>query len=124
MREPALEFVPPASARAQAPGDARILLPARVRRDAVIHVRALLAHPMLTGLSRDADGKPIPAYWVKEVTVRYGEEPVARFEWSSGISRDPYVAFPLRATREAPLTVTWTDNRGAVFTQTAEIGFA
>ena len=94
-----------------------------MRRGAVIHVRAMLAHPMLTGLSRDGEGRPIPAYWVKEVRVSYGGEPLARFEWSSGISRDPYVAFPLTAAREGSLTVTWTDNRGAVFTRTADIRF-
>ncbi|HKG94267.1 MAG TPA: thiosulfate oxidation carrier complex protein SoxZ [Gemmatimonadaceae bacterium] len=116
---PAIELAPPQTGT----GDAKVLVPARVQRNAVLHVRALLAHPMLTGLSRDAEGKPIPAYWVKEVRVTYGGDPVARFEWSSGISRDPYVAFPLKAAREAPLTVTWTDNRGAVFTQTADIRF-
>ena len=105
-------------------GDAKILLPDAIKRDSVVHVRALLSHPMHTGLFRTAQGEPIPAYFVKDVTVTYGDEQVARFEWTSGISRDPYVAFPLRATREAPLTITWTDNKGGVYRQTAQITFA
>jgi len=44
--------------------------------------------------------------------------------WTSGISRDPIVSFTLRADREAPLTMTWTDNKGGVFTQSADIRFA
>ena len=104
-------------------GDAKILLPDAVRRDSVIHVRALLSHPMDTGLFRTAQGEPIPAYFVRDVTVTYGDEEVARFEWTSGISRDPYVAFPLKAVREAPLTITWKDNRGGVYRQTADIRF-
>lgn len=105
-------------------GDAKILLPDAIERDSVVHVRALLSHPMHTGLFRTAKGEPIPAYFVRDVTVTYGDEQVARFEWTSGISRDPYVAFPLRATREAPLTITWTDNKGGVYRQTAQITFA
>jgi sulfur-oxidizing protein SoxZ len=105
-------------------GDARILVPRTVERGSVVHVRALLSHPMDTGFFRTSEGKPIPAYFVKEVIVAYGDETVARFQWTSGISRDPFVAFPLKATREAPLTITWKDNRGGEFRQTAEIRFA
>ena len=104
-------------------GDARILLPDRIERDGVIHVRALLSHPMHTGLFRTAKGEPIPSHYVKSVVVTYGGEEVATFEWTSGVSRDPYVAFPLRATREAPLAITWTDNRGGVFRQSADVKF-
>ncbi|HEY7878211.1 MAG TPA: thiosulfate oxidation carrier complex protein SoxZ [Gemmatimonadaceae bacterium] len=106
-----------------ATGDARILLPSQITKDAVIYVRALVAHPMYTGMSRDEHGKLIPEFYIKNVDVTYGGERVARFEWTSGISRDPYVAFPLRATREGPLTITWTDNEGSVYTQTATIAF-
>jgi sulfur-oxidizing protein SoxZ len=105
-------------------GDAQILLPPFIARDSVIHVRALLVHPMLTGLSRDAQGNPLPAYFVREVTVSYAGEPVARFEWTSGVSRDPYVAFPLRATREGPIEVSWKDNRGAVYHQQTLVRFS
>ena len=105
-------------------GEAKILLPTQIRRDSVIHVRALLSHPMLTGLSRDPQGNPIPAYFVNEVIITYGGERIAHFEWTSGISKDPFVAFPLRATREAPLTITWKDNKGGVYTQSADIKFS
>ena len=105
-------------------GDAKILLPQYIARDSIIHVRALLTHPMLTGLGRDAEGKLIPAYYVQRVIVTYGADEVARFEWTSVISRDPYVAFPLRATREAPLVIAWTDNHGQTFQGTAEVKFS
>ncbi|MGE5231948.1 MAG: thiosulfate oxidation carrier complex protein SoxZ, partial [Deltaproteobacteria bacterium] len=51
-----------------------------------------------------------------------GDE-VARFEWTSGISRDPVVSFSLRADREAPLTMTWKDNKGGVYTRSVNIAF-
>ena len=105
-------------------GQGRILLPPRIVKDAVINVRALLSHPMFTGLGRDAEGHPIPAYFVNDVEVTYGGERIAHFQWTSGISKDPFVAFNLRATREAPLTVTWKDNKGGVYTQSADVRFS
>jgi len=105
-------------------GDARILLPPAIQKDAVIYVRALVAHPMYTGMSRDEKGTLIPEYFIKTVEITYGGHRVAQFRWTSGISRDPYVAFPLRATHEGPLHIAWTDTKGRVYTQTAAIAFA
>jgi sulfur-oxidizing protein SoxZ len=105
-------------------GEAKILLPLSVARDAVIDVRALLVHPMDTGFFRDADGNPIPPYFVNAVTISYAGEQVARFEWTSGISRDPFVRFPLRASREAPVQITWKDNKGGVYQQSVDVKFA
>ena len=105
-------------------GEARIRVPDRVARGELIVVNAIVSHPMDTGFFRDADGKPIPAYFIKDVVVTYGDQEVARFMWTSGISRDPIVSFTLRADREAPLTMTWTDNKSGVFTQSADIRFA
>lgn len=104
-------------------GAARILVPTGIRRGEVIDVRALVEHPMATGLFRDPEGKPIPAYFINDVSVTYGDQEAAHFVWSSGVSRDPFVEFSLRADREAPLTLTWKDNKGGVFTQTVEIKF-
>lgn len=105
-------------------GEARIRVPDRVSKGELITVNAIISHPMDTGFFRDADGKPIPAYFIKDVVVAYGDQEVARFMWTSGVSRDPIISFTLRADREAPLTMTWTDNRGGVFTQSAAITFA
>ena len=104
-------------------GQGKIILPAKITRGAVINVRALLSHPMLTGMSRDQAGIPIPAWYVMDVEVTYGGERVAYFEWTSGISRDPFVGFSLRASKEAPLSVTWKDNKGGVFTHRADVKF-
>ena len=101
-------------------GEARILVPPAAA-GTVVHVRALVTHPMHTGFFRDAEGRPIAAHFIREVTVDYGGERVARFEWTSGVSRDPFVTFPLRVTKAAALTITWTDNLGGVYTQTAPV---
>ena len=104
-------------------GEARIKIPDRIARGEVIQVNSIISHPMDTGFFRTAEGQPIPAYFIKEVVVSYGEEEVARFEWTSGISRDPVVTFTLKADKEAPLTMVWTDNKGAVFKHSISISF-
>jgi sulfur-oxidizing protein SoxZ len=105
-------------------GEARIRVPDRVGRGELIVVNAIIAHPMDTGFFRDADGQPIPAYFIKDVVVTYGDQEIARFMWTSGVSRDPIISFTLKAEREAPLTMTWTDNKSAVYKQSADIKFA
>ena len=105
-------------------GEARIRLPERIARGEVITVNAIVAHPMDTGFFRTATGEPIPAYFIKDVVITYGEREIARFEWTSGISRDPVVSFTLRADREGPLTMVWSDNQGGVYRQSATIAFA
>ena len=104
-------------------GEARIKVPERIRRGDLVTVNSIVSHPMDTGFFRDAAGDPIPAYFIKHVVVTYGGEEVARFDWTSGISRDPVVSFTLRADKEAPLTMVWTDNKGATFKQSVNISF-
>ncbi len=105
-------------------GDARIRLPDRITKGEVIMVNAIISHPMDTGFFRTAEGQPIPAYFIKSVVVTYGAQEIARFEWTSGVSRDPIISFTLKADREAPLTMVWTDNKGGVFKQSAAVAFA
>jgi sulfur-oxidizing protein SoxZ len=104
-------------------GEARIRLPNRIRQGDLITVNAIVSHPMDTGFFRNSAGEPIPAYFIKDVVVTYGNEEVARFEWTSGISRDPVVSFTLKADREGPLTMKWVDNKGAIFKQSVHVGF-
>jgi sulfur-oxidizing protein SoxZ len=105
-------------------GDARIRVPNRIAKGEVIVVNAIISHPMDTGFFRTAEGQPIPAYFIRSVVVTYGEQEVARFEWTSGVSRDPIISFTLKADREAPLAMVWTDNKGGVFKQSVAIAFA
>lgn len=105
-------------------GDARIRIPDRIARGDLIIVNAIVSHPMDTGFFRTAEGQPIPAFFIKDVVVKYGDEQVARFEWTSGVSRDPIVSFTLKADREAPLSMTWTDTKNNVYTKSVPIAFA
>lgn len=104
-------------------GEARIRVPDQIKRGDLITVNAIISHPMDTGFFRTPEGAPIPAYFIKDVVVTYGSQEVARFEWTSGISRDPVVSFTLKADKEAPLSIVWSDNKGATFKQSINISF-
>lgn len=104
-------------------GEARINVPEQIRPGDLISVNSIISHPMDTGFFRTADGDPPLADFIKQVVVTYGDREVARFEWTSGISRDPVVSFTLKADKEAPLTMVWTDNMGATFKQSINIRF-
>jgi len=60
-------------------GEARIKVPGRITRGDLITVNSIVSHPMDTGFFRNAEGEPIPAYFIKEVVVTYGGDEVARF---------------------------------------------
>jgi sulfur-oxidizing protein SoxZ len=89
----------------------------------LITVNSIISHPMDTGFFRTAEGAPIPAYFIRQVVVIYGDREVARFEWTSGISKNPVVSFTLKTEQEAPLSMVWTDNHGAVYKQSINISF-
>jgi len=105
-------------------GKTRIVLPERIQRGDVIRVQIVVQHPMDTGFFRDANANIIPAWFINDVRVLMNGDEIARFEWTSGISRDPMVAFRLKAEAEGTLTVVSKDNRGSEFRGSAEIKFA
>jgi sulfur-oxidizing protein SoxZ len=105
-------------------GKTRIVLPDRIQRGDVIRVQAVVQHPMDTGFFRDANAEIIPPWFIQDVRVRYGDDEIAWFEWTSGISKDPIVSFQLKAEKEAPLTFVWRDNKGTEYSGAADIRFA
>jgi sulfur-oxidizing protein SoxZ len=104
-------------------GEARIKVPDQIKKGDLITVNSIISHPMDTGFFRTAEGAPIPAYFIRQVVVTYGDREVARFEWTSGISKNPVVSFTLKTEQEAPLSIVWTDNHGAVYKQSINISF-
>ena len=104
-------------------GEARIKVPDQIKKGDLITVNSIISHPMDTGFFRTAEGAPIPAYFIRQVVVIYGDREVARFEWTSGISKNPVVSFTLKTEQEAPLSMVWTDNHGAVYKQSINISF-
>jgi sulfur-oxidizing protein SoxZ len=90
-----------------------IRLKAKLEND-ITEVKALITHPMETGLHLDqTTGKPIPPHFIEEVTCEHNGKPVISANWGIGISKDPYWAFKFKGGKVGDkVKLTWKDNQG------------
>jgi len=89
-----------------------IKLRAKAKGD-VVSVKALISHPMETGLRKDKKtGKKIPAHFIQEVTVKANGKDVLMAEWGAAISKNPYLSFKYAGTAGDKITLSWVDNTG------------
>ena len=87
----------------------------RVRLDGeVAEIRALIDHPMETGLRKDArTGELVPLHFIQNLSVRLNGRSVLETQWGQAIARNPYIQFRVRGARpDDEVTIEWTDNRG------------
>jgi sulfur-oxidizing protein SoxZ len=76
-------------------------------------VRMVMQHEMESGQRKDAAGKTIPAWHIREVTATLNGRPVLTAQWGPSIAKDPYLQFVLRGVKAGDkLAVAWLDNRG------------
>lgn len=89
----------------------------------VTTVKALMTHPMETGLRKDSKtGKMIPAHFIQEVVATSGGKTVMTANWSGAVSKNPYIAFKFNGGKKGDeITIAWTDNNGGKDSATAKI---
>jgi sulfur-oxidizing protein SoxZ len=87
----------------------------------VIEIKAMIAHPMETGYRVDAQGQARPRHIIRRFACVYDGAEVFAADFHPAVSANPFVAFTTVATRSGALTFSWTDDRGATVTATAEI---
>lgn len=91
-------------------------------KSGVVTVKALMTHPMETGLRKDKKtGKIIPAHHITEIVCEAAGKTVMTCMWSGGISKNPYLSFKYAGKKGEDLKLTWTDNQGASETTTASV---
>jgi len=80
----------------------------------VTTVKALISHPMDTGLVKDKKtGKPIPAHFIQEVVCEHNGNAVLTALWGVAISKNPYLSFRFKGAKVGDkLTLRWVDNTG------------
>ena len=87
-------------------------LPARVRRGDIFEIRALVAHPMETGLRTGPHGGIVPRNIIEQFRCTYDGVEVFRATLHPAITANPYLAFFTRATQSGVIECTWIDDRG------------
>lgn len=99
--------------------------PMRIRAQAAgdkATVRVLMSHEMETGQRKDAAGKPIPAWFIQEVSAQLNGKPVMTAQWGPAVSKNPYLQFAVKGAKAGDkITITWTDNKGDKRTDEATV---
>jgi sulfur-oxidizing protein SoxZ len=92
-------------------------------KDGIVEVKALIKHPMETGLRKDKKtGKPIPAHFVQQVVVEHGGKTRVTADWSGGVSKNPLLFVKFKGGAKGDMIkVAWTDNQGGTDSVEAEI---
>lgn len=91
-------------------------------KDGVTEVKVLMQHEMETGLRKDANGSPIPAWFITEVKVQYQDRTVLEAQYGQSISKNPYLLFHFKGGAAGEkVTVSWVDNKGDTRTDSATI---
>ena len=88
----------------------------------VVTLKALITHPMETGLRKDKKtGGKVPAHFIQDVVVTAGGKTVMTAYWSGSISKNPYLSFKYAGAKGDELKLTWKDNKGKSDTATAAV---
>lgn len=78
-----------------------------------VQVKALIKHPMETGLRKDKKtGKAIPAHYINHVVVEANGKTVLSADWSGSISKNPFLSFSYNGSKDDTVKLTWKDNTG------------
>lgn len=100
---------------------ALVNVPKTARRGEVFEVKALISHPMETGYRPGPNGRILPRDIIERFTCEYDGATVFAAELHPALSANPYLAFPVVATRSGPVTLTWSGDNGFAQTETATI---
>jgi len=97
---------------------AKIKLKPKARKG-VIGIKALIKHPMETGL-RKKKGKLVPANHIVHMVVKHNGTTVIDADIGSSISKNPYFKFQVPGAKGDEITLAYKDNKGKSGTATAK----
>ena len=76
----------------------------------IVTVKALIKHPMETGLRKDIDGNLVPAHYITEVIVTANGELVMTTHWGTSVSKNPYINFQYEGSKGDKIRLEYADN--------------
>jgi len=99
----------------------RIAAPRTAKRGEIIELRAMIRHPMESGFRRGASGEVIARDIIVAFECFYNGEPVFRAKFFPAVSANPFLSFHTVATESGRLEFRWTDQHGAVFSDSTDL---
>lgn len=101
--------------------ETRLKVPSAAKKGEIVQIKTLASHPMVSGQTKDSNGKPIPRDIINTFTCSYNGKQVFKMMLEPAISANPFIAFPLRADQTGTLDFVWVDDNGAVYKDSAQI---
>lgn len=90
--------------------------PTRIRAQAGAErtvVRIAMTHEMESGQRKDAGGRLVPAWHIREAQVSLNGRRVLELQLGPSVAKNPFVQFALRGAKAGDrIAVGWTDSRG------------
>ena len=99
----------------------RIKIPESAKAGDVIEVKTLITHVMETGNRKDKDGRQISRDILNTFVAKYAGSEVFRAELGPGISANPFISFQMRVPGPGTFEFSWTDDHGAITTETTPL---
>jgi len=77
-------------------------------------IKALITHPMESGLRKDTKtGEIVPAHFIEEVVCTLNGNTILTALWGGAVSKNPYLAFNVQGAKAGDvLNMKWKDNKG------------
>lgn len=99
----------------------RVKVPKSVAAGEAFTVKTLINHKMESGQRKDSDGNKIPQMIINKFEAVFNGAPVVTADMGGAISTNPFIEFDMSIAEAGDLTMTWTDDSGAVFETTKSI---
>jgi predicted secreted protein len=99
----------------------RVSVPAQARRGEIVPIRAVISHPMETGLRFGSAEEWVRQRIISRFTCVYGGVDLFRARLYPAIATNPYFQFYARASVSGALEFDWYDTLDLTFTNRAEI---
>lgn len=75
-------------------------------------VKILVRHDMESGQRKDADGKLVPAHFIKSLSVKWNDKVVLDANLGPAVSKDPFFSFKFNGGAKGDkISVSWIDNK-------------
>jgi sulfur-oxidizing protein SoxZ len=83
-------------------------------KENVADVKALMTHPMETGLRKDpATGELVPIHFIQTAQAMHNGKVVLDCQWSQAISKNPFIHFRVKGAQSGDrISIAWLDTRG------------
>ena len=101
--------------------ESRLRVPSTAAKGSIIDIKTLISHPMVSGQTKDANGKTIPRDIINTFTCTYNGQQVFSMKLEPAISSNPFISFPVRVDKSGTFDFQWTDDDGTVYKDSAPI---